>query len=142
MLFGLYLERSNQTSDNRDDWLKFVAWVSKAQNATWLHETLFRSGSVITNPYSNWPDLAFYGTISPTSAGYSWNRAAKPESAFRTDQLGQILGELPAEHWLNIVFGQTISKDTAVGEGARIAATMAEWFNTLMPVYDSTAPVI
>jgi hypothetical protein len=35
-----------------------------------------------------------------------------------------------------------MSKDTAVGEGARIAATMAEWFNILMPVYDSTAPVI
>jgi hypothetical protein len=142
MLFGLYLERSNQTSDNQDDWVKFVAWVSKAQNATWLHETLLRSGSVITNPYNNWPDLAFYGTISPTSAGYSWNRPAKPESAFRPDQLGQTLGELSAEHWLNVVLGRTISKEVAVSEGARIAATIADLFNTLLPVYENTTPAV
>lgn len=142
ILLGLYLERSSEASDNQDDWLKFTAWVSNRRNASWLHDTLLRSGSEITNPYNDWPDLSFYGTIIPNSMGYSWVRSDQPASEFPSDQLGHVLGQFSTEHWLNLVFGRRILKEAAIGEATSIAATIAELFNTLLPVYDNRSPLI
>jgi hypothetical protein len=138
ILIGLYIERSDKPSDNQDDWLKFVAWISQPKHAAWLHETLRSSGSVITNPYTDWSDLSFYGTMTPTEFGYSWSRPGTSDVEVPLDQLGNVLSELSTEHWLNLVVGRAIAKDVAVTEGERIAAAIAELFNTLLPVYENS----
>ena len=137
ILIGLYVERSDKASDNQDDWLKFAAWIAQPKHAAWLHETLRSSGSVITNPYRDWSDLSFYGTMTPTEAGYSWSRPGARDVGVPLDQLGRVLSELSTEHWLNLVLGRSIAKDSAVAEGERIAATIADLFNTLLPVYEN-----
>ena len=141
ILIGLYVERSNKESDNQDDWIKFGAWIAQPKNAVWLHETLRRSGSVITNPYSDWSDLSFYGTMTPMDGGYSWTRPGAPPVEFPLDQLAPVLTKLSTAHWLNLVLGRSIPKDAAVAESARIAATIADLFNALLPVYENIAVV-
>jgi uncharacterized protein YktB (UPF0637 family) len=76
--------------------------------------------------------------MTPTNAGYSWTRPGTPDVEVPLDQLGRVLSELSTEHWLNLVLGRAIPKDAAVAEGQRIAATIAELFNTLLPVYENS----
>jgi len=140
MLFGVYLERSDKPSDNQDDWAKFAAWIAQPENAIWLHEALRNNDGVITNPYSDWSDLSFYGTMTPKDSGFSWNRPGSQISEFPADQLGGVLAGLSGEHWLNLVLGRTISKSAVIADGDRIAVTIAELFNTLMPIYTNCRP--
>ena len=73
--------------------------------------------------------------MTPTDAGYYWTRPGTPDVEVPRDQLGRVLSELSTEQWLNLVVGQAIAKDTAIAERGRIAATIAELFNTLLPLY-------
>lgn len=65
-------------------------------------------------------------------------RPGTPDVEVPLDQVGRVLSELSTEHWLNLVLGRAIPKDAAVAEGERIAATIAELFNTLLPVYENS----
>lgn len=138
--FGVYTERSHKTGDNQDDWLKFAQWIEQAKNATWLHDTLRRIGGVITNPYSGWPGESFHGTITPTDAGYSWARPGESKLDFSAGELGVVLGGISPNEWLDLFIGRTLPSDAAIAEGERIAAVIAEQFNTLMPIYQNAVP--
>ncbi|MEY2484201.1 MAG: hypothetical protein QOK24_2729 [Verrucomicrobiota bacterium] len=140
ILVGVYLERSDKPTDNQDDWLRFVAWLAQPLHASWLHATLRHSGSVITNPYTDWSNLSFYGSMTPTEGGYSWARPGQADVDFPPDQLIHVLGNLSKEHWLNLVLGRAISKAAALAQAERIAGTIADLFNGLLPVYQSRAP--
>lgn len=139
ILFGLYVERSEKSTDNQDDWIRFLGWCDNSQNVRWLHEALRQSGSVLTNPYEGAPDLSFNGTIEPVSDGFSWTRAGE-RTVFAVDKLPTVLRSLPSDLSLNTILGRTLGRDAAVAEGAAIALTIAELFNALLPVYQNTSP--
>jgi hypothetical protein len=134
ILFGLYVERSDKRTDYQDDWIKFVSWCENRENLRWLHAAMLCTKAVLVNPYEGWPDLSFNGTIEPTGEGFSWNRGGEITNVAR-DDLPEVLKSLPADLWLNAVLGRVLSKDAAVAEGERIASAIAEWLNTLLPIY-------
>jgi hypothetical protein len=136
ILWGLYVERSDKRTDDQDEWIKFVSWCENAQNLRWLHSAMLRSKAVLTNPYEGWPDLSFNGTIEPTPEGFSWNREGRNTVVAR-DSLPEVLKSLPADLWLNIVLGCELPRESAIAEGERIASTIAEWFNVLLPIYQN-----
>jgi hypothetical protein len=140
ILFGLYVERSDKRTDYRDDWIKFLSWCENLENLRWLHATMLGNKAILTNPYEGWPDLSFNGRIEPTDEGFSWNRGGEKTVVAR-DDLPQVLKSLPADLWLNIVLGRVLARGPAVAEGERIAATIAEWFNALLPVYQNERPL-
>lgn len=139
ILFGLYVERSDKRTDNQDDWIRFFSWCEDDRNLEWLHNVMRRTNAIITNPYEEWSDLSFYGTMTPTSSGYIWSRPAEPDLEFAADQLANVLAELSTKHWLNLVLGRAIGKRDAIAEGEKVAATIAEMFNILLPVYRSSS---
>jgi len=136
LLCGLYVERSDKRADNEDDWIRFLAWCENGENLRWLHQVMRSNSAVITNPYQEWPDLSFNGTIEPTEDGFSWSLNGD-NTVFARDDLPGVLRSLPANLWLNLVLGRFISRDAAIAEQARIASSIAEWFNTLLLVYQN-----
>lgn len=139
ILFGLYIERSDKKADNQGDSIRFLSWCENPENLRWLHDALCRSKAVITNPYEGWPDLSFNGTLEPTEEGFSWKEEGQ-NKVFARDDLPRILNSLPADRWLDIVLARVLSRDDAIAEGERIASTIAEWFNSLLPVYQNEFP--
>lgn len=140
ILFGLYIERSDKRTDYQDDWIKFLSWCESPENLHWLHAAMLNSKAVLTNPYEGWPDLSFNGTMEATEQGFSWNQGGANTNVAR-DALPEVLKSLPADSWLNIVLGCLLARGPAIAEGERIASTIAEWFNTLLPVYQGECPV-
>jgi hypothetical protein len=136
VLFGLYIERSDKRTENRDDWIKFLSWCEDAEHLRWLHDVMRRKNAVMTNPYEEWPDLSFKGTIEPTEDGFSWTRDGN-KTVYPRDDLPSVLRSLPENLWLNVVLGRFISRDAAIAEQAGIASSIAECFNALLPVYQN-----
>jgi hypothetical protein len=139
MSFGLYVERSNKRSDNQDDWIRFLSWAGTPDNCRWLHQMLHSTGATLTHPYQDSPDLAFYGSVSALADGSFYHDAGKP-SKFAAIELPEFLVSLPQDLWLNLLIGRTISRDDAVAQGTRIASTIGEFFNILLPIYENKRP--
>ncbi len=49
--FGYYIERSNEKTDSRVDWLNFLNWLADENHVTWLHKTMQSQGMSISDPY-------------------------------------------------------------------------------------------
>jgi len=139
ILFGLYIERSDKRTDYQDDWIKFVSWCENPENLRWLHATMLSNKAVLTNPYEGWPDLSFNGTIEATDEGFSWKKAGQ-ETTFTRGDLPGVLQSFPADLWLNIVLARVLPRVPAIAEADRIASTIAQWFNTLLPIYQNQPP--
>lgn len=139
MLFGLYVERSNERSENQDDWLRFLAWTGDPENCNWLHRTLLRTGARLINPYQAHPHLSFYGSVIPLKDG-SFRHDADKSSVFAATALPVFLSSLRDDLWLNLVIARTISRDDTIAQGTRIGSTIGDFFNTLLPVYESKPP--
>jgi hypothetical protein len=139
LLFGLYVERSDKRADYQEDWIQFVSWCENLGNLRWLHEAMIRSKAVLTNPYAGWPGLSFNGTIEPTEQEFSWNQGGQ-NTVIARDDLPEVLKSLSANLWLNIVLACLLPRVPVIAEGKRIASTIAEWFNTLLPVYQNQPP--
>jgi len=77
--------------------------------------------------------------MEATEQGFSWNRGGKNINVPR-DDLPEVLKSLSADSWLNVVLGCLLARGPAIAEGERIASTIAEWFNTLLPVYQGERP--
>lgn len=95
--------------------------------------------AVLTNPYEGWPDLSFNGTIEATDEGFSWKKAGQ-ETTFTRGDLPGVLQSFPADLWLNIVLARVLPRVPAIAEADRIASTIAQWFNTLLPIYQNQPP--
>lgn len=83
--------------------------------------------------------MALYGNVTALADGSFCHQAEKP-SKFVATELSEFLISLPQDFWLNLVIGRTISRDEAVAQGTRIASTIGEFFNVLLPIYENKRP--
>lgn len=141
LLFGAYVERSDNPSDNQNDWRKFSQWLAQPKHSKWLHAALLRCRAVITNPYNDWSDLSFYGTMTPTETGYVWNKRGTENSTLTAEQLPSVFADVSDQQWVNLVFGRMIPKAEAIHLKSGVAEEIATLFELLMPLYESRPPV-
>lgn len=139
MCFGFYVERSNNCTDNQDDWIRFLSWAGAPENCRWLHQMVRSTGASLSHPYQDYPDLAFYGSVKALDDGSFYHDGEKPIK-FAAIELAEFLNSLPQDLWLNLLIGRTISRDDAIVQSARIASTIAEFFNLLSPIYENKHP--
>lgn len=132
--FGLYVERADNLEDDCSDWLRFLAWAEEANNCGWLLRTMHATGAQLTNPYEHASNQAFTGVVSALGNGhFRWETENPSEIA--AAELSGFLKALPDDRWLNMVIGRRLGRDEAINAGASIAGTIANFFNTLEPIY-------
>ena len=139
VFYGLYIERSDDPTENRDDWMKFCRWLEQPDHCRWLHETLRATNAVLTQPYEDPKDRAFDGSVSATDEHFVHESGTKTRT-FAIDDFPAFIAALPDDKWLNFVIAKQIPRDAAIAEGAHIASVLANFFNVLLPVYENRAP--
>ncbi len=139
VFYGLYIERSDDPTKNRDDWMKFCRWMEQPGYCRWLHETLRVTNAVLTQPYEAPKDRAFDGSVSATDEHFVHESGTKTRT-IAIDDFPAFIAALPEDKWLNFVIAKQIPRDAAIAEGAHIASVLANFFNVLLPVYENRAP--
>lgn len=134
--FGLYVERADNLEDDRGDWLRFLVWAEDANNCEWLLRTMLATGAQLTNPYKDSSNQALSGVISALGNGHFRWEADKP-SEIPAAELSGFLKALPDDRWLNMVIGRSLGRDEAINAGSSLAGTIADFFNTLEPIYSN-----
>lgn len=137
--FGYYVERSNQPDDSKIDWLEFLNWLAKSENASWLHQTMIRHSMRIFDPYGG-EDQAFSRTIDAGAEVWKVTFPTGKTEDVGIHEIAGYLSTIPDKHWLNLMIGHRVTADELVSQGAGVASTIAECFNVLLPIYENRTP--
>jgi hypothetical protein len=138
LLAGLYLERSGDPADPQADWRAFLGWLERVENAVWLGSLLHAQAGTIENPYRDEKSRGFNDCLTPSSDGKVFTLKSTG-AVVEAGRLSGFLAELPAEAVLNLVIGKRLMKQEAVAQGTGVAKSLYDFFNLLMPVFESRA---
>jgi len=139
ILFGLYIERSDDPDVDREDWIHFREWTKLPGHSKWLHEVLSATDSVLTHPYPTTENQAFSGTITAKN-GQFVHESVAATCTFEIEDLPNYLAGFDEVKWVNFLIGKRLSRDEAITEGAHVAAVLSAFFNALLPVYENRVP--
>jgi len=137
LLCGLYVERSNTPSGDQRDWQRFLEWTRTPGHCLWLQGVMLSMGLEYGPPYKGLEAPALPGRMRPLEEGLF---QYEDEPPFPAEEFPVFLEKLPDDLWLDSIIGRTFPREGAVAQGDRIAATIAELFNRLMPVYQNERP--
>ncbi len=138
-LYGYYVERSNERTETRLDWLNLMNWLADESHVVWLHGLLKKDGMRIFDPYPDY-EQAFNRTIFPDGKGWRVESpSGKPHKVAMTD-LSRYLAEIDESEWLNLMIGHQHPAEALVSQGVSVAAFIAACFNALLPVYENRSP--
>lgn len=133
LYFGLYIERSNQEKDAKDDWNAFIAWLRDAKNDSWLNKVVYEHDLSI---YDMKEEGAFTGSIM--SAGGKW-RLFNEGQEQDIESLAGFLDDLTGSTRVDLQIVKIVEKDKVVTRGLEIADDIARLFEVLMPLYEASA---
>ena len=133
LYFGLYIERSNQEKDAKDDWNAFIAWLRDAKNDSWLNKVVYENDLSI---YDMKEEGAFTGTIM--SAGGNW-RLLNEGQEQEVESLADFLDDMTDSTWVDLQIAKIVEKDEVVTRGVEIADDIGRLFEMLMPLYEASA---
>lgn len=137
--YGYYIERSNEPDDSKADWQAFLNWLGAGHNTTWLHQVVQDQGMKIRDPYGG-SEQAFSRTIDPVPGGWQVTYPDKNTELLDLTALADYLDKVPDKHWLNLLIGHRIAAAEILPEGAGVDSTIADCFNTLLPIYENRTP--
>ena len=133
LYFGLYIERSNQEKDAKDDWNAFIAWLRDAKNDSWFNKVVYENDLSI---YDMKEEGAFTGTIM--SAGGNW-RLLNEGQEQEIESLADFLDDMTDSTWVDLQIAKIVEKDEVVTRGVKIADDIGRLFEMLMPLYEASA---
>jgi hypothetical protein len=133
LYFGLYIERSNQEKDDKDDWNAFIAWLRDAKNDSWLNKVVHEHDLSI---YDMKEEGAFTGAIM--SAGGNW-RLLNEGQEQEIESLADFLDDMTDSTWVDLQIAKIVEKGEVVTRGVEIADDIARLFEMLMPLYEASA---
>lgn len=137
-LYGFYIERSNNRTESRVDWLNLMNWLAVEDHLNWLHQLLKETGMSIFDPYPEF-ELAFNRSIRPKGKGWIVEYPDSSKKALEKAKLASHLTEIDDNAWLNLVIGFRRPKEEFLAQGVNVAIEIAEGFNHLLPIYANRA---
>jgi len=139
LAFGLYVERPDDPTKEQADWQRFTQWLATMNNGEWLRALLEEHGAIIQQPYDNGKPRAFEGKLTPTKAGFDY--AVDGETRLMPPtELGPFLASLRPDWWIDLVIEKRVEKAEAISQGPKVAKTIYDFLNVLMPVFENGVP--
>lgn len=130
LYYGFYIERSNKSSDNRNDWDTFLSWLSNVENEIWLNKISIENDLSIYDKEGK----SFKGIIR--AQNNKWTIHGEEDE--NIDSLSGFLSSLPETIWLDLVIAKIENKKEVLNKGGTIADDISKLFEILMPLYKAS----